>query len=66
RPGEPDTAEFRFALPQSGESVTVATRLVYRWAFKPLADMKGWTADDRLMRESILEVTLPSPSVAAR
>jgi hypothetical protein len=46
--GEPDTAEFKFKLPE-GYGGKVNARLVYRWVFKPLADRKGWTLDDRLM-----------------
>ena len=48
--GEPDTAEFKFKLPEGyGGKVKVSARLVYRWVFKPLADRKGWTLDDRPM-----------------
>jgi hypothetical protein len=48
--GEPDAAEFRFKLPEDYRGkVKVNARLYYRWAFKPLADIKGWTMDDRLM-----------------
>ncbi|GAB4480271.1 MAG: hypothetical protein OHK0044_28170 [Burkholderiaceae bacterium] len=54
KPGQPDAAEYRFALPSNadeGEVVNVTARLVYRWAFKPVADRKLWKIEDRLMRE---------------
>ena len=69
KPGKPDVAEFRFALPGSREGarfVDVKARLVYRWAFKPMADRKSWKIDDRPMREQSLRVSLPGGGVAAR
>jgi Zn-finger protein len=53
KPFVPDTAEFRFALPDgvSGKA-NVKASLSYRWAFKTLADSKGWSLDYRPMRET--------------
>ena len=55
KPLEPDTEEFRFALPESmkgqGE-ILVKAALSYRWVFKTLADSKGWSVDYRPMREA--------------
>ncbi len=55
KPLEPDTAEFRFALPESMQGqgkILVKATLSYRWVFKPLADSKGWSVDYRPMREA--------------
>lgn len=50
-PRKPDVASFRFRLdPAYKGRINVAARLVYRWAFKPLADSKGWKLEDRPMR----------------
>lgn len=46
-PREPDTTEYQFELPAGVKSVKVRTRLVYRWAFKPIIDRKGWDLDSR-------------------
>lgn len=51
KPGRPDVAEFRFALPEGTGVVNVTARLVYRWTYKPMADRKLWTLNDRPMRE---------------
>ena len=53
KPFVPDTTEFRFALPDgvSGKA-DVKASLSYRWAFKALADSKGWSLDYRPMRET--------------
>ncbi len=52
KPGQPDLAEFRFALPErAADAITVKARLVYRWTFKPMADRKQWALEDRPMRE---------------
>ena len=50
RPLEPNVATFRFRLPAVHGLVHVQARLVYRWAFKSLADLKGWRVTDRPMR----------------
>lgn len=50
KPGQPDVAEFRFALPPGSASAKVHARLVYRWTYKPMADRKQWALEDRLMR----------------
>ncbi len=51
KPFEPDVAEYRFALPQGKGNIEIKAGLTYRWAFKPLADSKGWSLDYRSMRE---------------
>lgn len=60
KPLVPDTAEFRFALPDSAKGqgkVRVKAALSYRWVFKPLADSKGWLLDYRPMNEKSETVT---------
>ncbi len=52
KPREPDTVEFRFALPEGTSGMAeVKASLTYRWVFKTLADSKGWSIDYRPMRE---------------
>jgi hypothetical protein len=53
---QPDKAEFRFRLPEGTAPVKVQATMVYRWAFIDLADAKGWTVEDRLMRAVVREV----------
>jgi len=48
-----------FTFDGSGAStVTVKARLIYRTVFKPLADAKGWTLEDRPMNEVDQDVTM--------
>jgi hypothetical protein len=56
---EPDRAEFRFRLPAGSAPVKVQAKMVYRWAFIGLADAKGWTVEDRLMRVLLRDVRRP-------
>ncbi|MDQ6960238.1 MAG: hypothetical protein Q9M27_04345 [Mariprofundaceae bacterium] len=44
RPGETAKRTFHFKKPSSGYA-KVRVRLIYRWAFKPLVDKKGWKMD---------------------
>ncbi|HHS88856.1 MAG TPA: hypothetical protein ENJ26_00635 [Rhodobacteraceae bacterium] len=66
KPKEPDTMTFRFKLPKGADKAQVKAKLVYRWAFKPLADRKGWKLEDRPMRSVSQEVKLSDGKVAAR
>lgn len=61
---EPDSAGFRFKLPDGYQGeVNVKVRLIYRWVFKSLADLKGWKVDDRPMGEVDKTLTIiPSRS----
>lgn len=45
RPRETAHRVFHFRVPAS-ESAQVRVRLLYRWAYKPLVDKKGWAMDD--------------------
>jgi hypothetical protein len=51
-----DTNHFVFAAPPTGQ-VTVQARLIFRRAFKTLADQKGWNTPDILMaqQQTVLE-----------
>ncbi len=44
-PGQTAHRSFHFKAPASGHA-RVRVRLIYRWAFKPLVDKKGWKMDD--------------------
>ncbi|HHK74332.1 MAG TPA: hypothetical protein ENJ57_04105 [Rhizobiales bacterium] len=56
QPKAPDHAEFAFDMTGVKGKLLVKTRLVYRWAFKPIADKKGWNMQDLAMRSVELEV----------
>ena len=49
-PRQTDRSRYHFALPGDG-AVRVKARLIYRWAYKPLADRKGWKMPDLPMTE---------------
>lgn len=46
KPKATDTSVYRFAMPPNSGKMTIQTRLIYRRAYKPLADIKGWKLDD--------------------
>lgn len=50
-PKASDTSTYTFEVPDDVEEVTVEAKLIYRRAFKPLADAKQWTLKDVLMQE---------------
>jgi len=66
KPGQPDVAEFRFALPagQAG-AVSVKAKLVYRWTYKPMADRKQWALEDRPMRELTRSVKIAASATGS-
>jgi hypothetical protein len=41
-----DTSTYLFLIPQNSKHLHVKTQLIYRKAFKPLADVKGWDIPD--------------------
>jgi hypothetical protein len=57
KPKESDTMKFAFELPSKGK-VHIKARLVYRDAFKPLSDMKGWKLEQRPMTEASTTIDL--------
>ncbi len=56
QPKQPDTAQWAFALPEGGGKVNVKARIVYRWAFMPIAEAKHWKMEDLPMTEAALSV----------
>jgi hypothetical protein len=50
-----DTSRYIFAAPPTG-SVKITVRLIYRRAFRGLADQKGWDIPDILMEEAEIAV----------
>ncbi len=52
-----DTTRYEFIAPASGQSVAIEVKLVFRPAFKQLAEQKSWDVPDILMEEARL--TLP-------
>lgn len=46
RPKATDTSVYRFTVPPHAGKIGIQTRLLYRRAYKPLADIKGWKLDD--------------------
>ncbi len=53
-PKQADTMQFAFKAPEGAAKITA--RLVYRDAFKPLSDKKGWKLEQRPMTEKTLKV----------
>lgn len=53
---ETDITRYEFEALPSDESVTVSARLLFRRAFKPLADLKGWKDPDIVMSEASVAV----------
>ena len=56
KPKEPDQARFTFEAPEGKGPYTIKARLVYRDAFKPLSDRKGWKLQQREMVSQELTV----------
>ena len=51
--------KFVFALPENDKGkMHIKAQLVYRDAFKPLADMKGWKLQQRPMVDASEDVAL--------
>ena len=58
-PKQADTMKFAFALPENAKrKIHVKAQLVYRDAFKPLSDMKGWKLDQRPMVNASKDIDL--------
>lgn len=52
-----DMTRYQFRAPESGPAI-VEARLVFRRAFKPLSDVKGWQVPDIVMEREL--ATIPS------
>jgi hypothetical protein len=48
-----DTSTYVFLAPKDAGEPTVEAKLIYRRAFKPLADAKKWKLDDFVMAEAV-------------
>ncbi len=46
---EQDTSEYTFELPSNVGPIDIHTELIYRRAFKPLADIKKWNMKDMVV-----------------
>jgi len=46
---EQDISAYTFALPSTARQVDIHTELIYRRAFKPLADIKKWILKDMVV-----------------
>ncbi len=51
RAQETDESEYTFDMPPGSDKVEIQTRLIYRRAFKPLADEKKWEMTDLSVAE---------------
>jgi hypothetical protein len=56
-----DTTDYEFAAPKNGGPVVVKAKLIFRRAFKLLAEMKRWDISDVLMNAATL-VIAPDPN----
>lgn len=56
KPREPDVSIFVFVLPQESSGLQVKTRLIYRTAFKQLADAKGWNTPDIVLGDNVITI----------
>ena len=58
-PKQADSMKFTFALPENSKGkIHIKAQLVYRDAFKPLSDMKGWKLQQRPMVDASKDVDL--------
>ena len=46
---EQDISEYTFDLPSNVDPIDIHTELIYRRAFKPLADIKKWNLKDMVV-----------------
>jgi len=53
---ETDVTHYEFRAPNGGGPVTVKARLIFRRAFKTLANQKSWNVPDILMNDASLSV----------
>jgi hypothetical protein len=56
-PDGEDESFYVFLLPPDARNVQLASRLIYRRAFKPLADAKHWNLPDLLLSAKRLSLT---------
>ena len=64
KPRGSNSSEYTFTLPSSKQKIQIHTKLIYRRAFKPLADIKKWQQEDMIVASDVTSVT-PSPRAGA-
>lgn len=57
KPRGSSSSQYTFKLPSSGQKIDIHTKLIYRRAFKPLADIKKWTQEDIIVTSDVTTVT---------
>ena len=55
---EADTTTCDFLIPEGGGDIEVEARLIFRRAFKPLAEAKGWEMEDIVMERDVSTISL--------
>jgi nitrate/TMAO reductase-like tetraheme cytochrome c subunit len=55
---EADTTTYDFLVPEEGSDIEVEARLIFRRAFKPLAEAKGWEMEDITMETDVVALSL--------
>jgi len=55
---EADTTAYDFLVPEGGGDIEVEVRLIFRRAFKPLAEAKGWDMEDIVMETEVVTISL--------
>ena len=71
---EVDRSVYKFDLPAGSDRVDIYSNLIYRRAFKPLADLKKWTQKDMTVASDvttvrpvkIMKATVPSDGLSLR
>jgi len=53
-----DTSTYEFQAPARGGAIEVEVKLIFRRAFKSLADLKGWDVPDIVMEEMTQSISL--------
>jgi hypothetical protein len=54
---ETDATTYDFLVPEEGGDIEVEARLIYRRAFKPLAEAKGWGMEDIVMEAEVVALS---------
>ena len=57
---EADTTTYDFPVPEGGGNVEVEAKLIFRRAFKSLAEAKGWEMEDIVMETEVVAISLRS------
>ena len=63
-PDGEDNSTYIFFVPSESRKITVTSQLIYRRAFKPLADAKHWNLPDLLLRSKSLQLEVEEGRLA--